>query len=68
MEKLSGDTKWEYKFEDDTCVSIWKYNSKISETNPYEVEIRWKKNYNPWDKKKKTLGDLVKDQKKQNKL
>lgn len=57
--------KYEIIFEDDDCISIWRYNLKKSSTNAYEVEYKWKKSFNPWEKsKKKTLGDLVKEQKK----
>jgi hypothetical protein len=35
--------KWERRFEDEYTVSIWKYNSKISRVNPYEVSIQYKK-------------------------
>jgi hypothetical protein len=35
--------KWERIYEDEDTISIWKYNSKISMVNPYEVEIKYKK-------------------------
>ena len=35
--------KWERIYEDEDTISIWKYNSKISMINPYEVEIKYKK-------------------------
>jgi hypothetical protein len=35
--------KWERRFEDEYTVSIWKYNSKISRFNPYEVSVQYKK-------------------------
>ena len=56
--------RWEVTFEDDECIQIWKYNSKKTTSGPIEVETRWKKVYNPWNKKKKTLGDLAKESKK----
>lgn len=56
--------KWEVTYEDDESVSIWRYNSAKSSSGPYEVEYKWKKTFNPWDQKKKTLGDLVKEEKK----
>jgi hypothetical protein len=51
-------------YEDEYSVSIWKYNPYKPNSGPVEVEHKWKKNFNPWEKvKKKTLGDLVKEQK-----
>jgi hypothetical protein len=35
--------KWERIYEDEDTISIWKYNSKISMVNPYEVETKYKK-------------------------
>ena len=35
--------KWERVYEDEDTITIWKYNSKISMINPYEVEIKYKK-------------------------
>jgi hypothetical protein len=34
--------KWEKVHEFDDCVTIWRYDSKKSMTNPYEVEIKYK--------------------------
>jgi hypothetical protein len=34
--------KWERIFESEEAISIWKYDSKISRINPYEVEIKYK--------------------------
>ena len=34
--------KWEVKYENDYTISTWKYNSKISRTNPYEITIEYK--------------------------
>lgn len=59
--------KFELVFEDDDCISIWRYDKSKSQNNPYEIEHKWKKNFNPWNQKKKTLGDLVADEKKQRK-
>ena len=61
------ETKWEVVYEDDECTSIWKYNTKITTSGPVEIEYKWKRNVNPWDKKKKTLGELVKEEKKKKK-
>lgn len=35
--------KWERVYEDDDTITIWKYDSKISMINPYQVEIKYKK-------------------------
>ncbi len=57
--------KWEVVYEDDECISIWRYNTNKSTFGPVDVEHKWKKSFNPWGKKeKKTLGDIVKEQKK----
>jgi len=62
-------TKWEVIYEDEDSISIWKYNSKITTAGPIEVEYKWKRHFNPWIKgKKKTLGDLAKEEKKKKKL
>jgi hypothetical protein len=53
--------KFEVVYEDDECISIWKYNTKKTTAGPVEVEHKWKRSYNPWNKKKKTLGDLAKE-------
>lgn len=55
--------KWEVVYEDEESISVWKYNSKITTKGPVEVEYKWKKNFNPWNQKKKTLGQLVKEAK-----
>lgn len=64
----STDTKREVKFEDETSIIIWKYNLSISHTNPIEVEVKYKKGYVHPSDKKKTIGDLTKEAKKQKKL
>jgi hypothetical protein len=42
--KIKKETpeKWERIFESEETISIWKYDSKISQINPYEVEIKYK--------------------------
>lgn len=35
--------KWERVFEDDDSIIIFRYDSKRSKINPYEVEIKYKK-------------------------
>jgi hypothetical protein len=36
-------TKWQRTYEDEFRISIWKFDSKISMVNPYEVEVKFKK-------------------------
>ena len=62
-------TKWEVVYEDDECISIWRYNSKITTAGPVEVEQKYKRGYvHPVDKKKNTLGELAKQARKESKL
>jgi hypothetical protein len=62
-------TKWEVVYEDEDSISIWRYNSKITTSGPVEVEHKYKRGYvHPMEKKKKTLGELAKDARKQTKL
>lgn len=56
--------KWEVVFEDEDCISIWKYNSKIWRNGPVEVEYKYKRGYVHPGTKRKTLGQIIKDQKK----
>lgn len=57
-------TKWEVVYEDEECISIWKYNSKITTKGPVEVENKYKRGYVHPKHKKKSLGELVKEKKK----
>jgi argininosuccinate synthase len=67
--KSITQTKLERVYEDEETISIWKYDSKISTSGPIEVEIKYKKGYvHPLDKKKKTLGELAKEARKESKL
>lgn len=48
MKKKSSESKiehrkWERVYEDEYTISIWKYDSRKSTINPYEVEIKYKK-------------------------
>lgn len=45
--------KWEKTYENDNHISIWKYDSRKSMVNPYEVEIKYKNEDEPEVKKKK---------------
>lgn len=56
--------KWEVVYEDDDCISIWRYNSKITVYGPIEVEYKYKRGYVHPNTKKKTLGELAKESKK----
>ena len=67
--KSVTQTKFERVYEDEETISIWKYDLKISTSGPIEVEIKYKKGYvHPLDKKKKTLGELAKEARKESKL
>jgi len=58
-------TRYVITYEDDECISTWKYDKNKNPYGPVEVEYRWKKTFDPWNKnKKKTIGDLSKEQKK----
>ena len=46
--------KWENIFENDNHISIWRYDSRKSMINPYEVEIKYKNEDESEIKKKKT--------------
>lgn len=56
--------KWEVVYEDEDCISIWKYNSKITTNGPVEVEYKYKRGYVHPSSKKKSLGELAKEFKK----
>ncbi len=60
-------TKWEVVYEDDDCISIWRYNSKTFSRGPVEVEYKYKKGFVHSGSKKKTLGELVKETKRKKK-
>ena len=45
--------KWEKIYENDNHISIWRYDSRKSMVNPYEVEIRYKIEDDSEVKKKK---------------
>lgn len=67
--KMSGNTKWEVTFEDEETVSVFKYNSDISKNGPVSVEFRYKSGFkHPTEQKKKTLGDLAKEARKQTRV
>lgn len=57
-------TKFERIYESENGISIWKYDTKISKNGPVSVEQRYKKGFEPPSGKKKTLGDLIKEEKK----
>jgi len=42
IKKQSTIEKWEVKYETEHTISTWKYSSKISRVNPYEVVIEYK--------------------------
>jgi hypothetical protein len=57
-------TKWEIVYENEYTISTWKYDSKITTNGPVSVEQKYKRGYEPPSTKKKSLGELVKDEKK----
>jgi len=58
-------TRYVITYEDDECTSVWKFDKNKNPYGPVEVEYKWKKTFNPWDQsKKKTIGELTKEQKK----
>jgi len=59
--------KYEITYEDDECISIWKYDTRKTTFGPVEVEYKWKRSFNPWNKGKKTMGELTKEMKKKSK-
>jgi hypothetical protein len=60
---VDKSTKWERVYETEQGTSIWKYDSNVSTNGPVSVEHKWKKGFEVTSKKK-TLGDLVKETKK----
>lgn len=60
--------KWEVVYEDEECISVWKYDLRKTNNGPFEVEQKYKRGYNHPLDKKKTLGDLAKEEKKKKKL
>ncbi len=46
--------KWERTYENDNHISIWRYDSRKSMVNPYEVEIKYKNEDESEVKKKKS--------------
>lgn len=55
-------TRWEVVYEDDECISIWRYNSKKNPNGPIEVEYKYKRGFIHPGTKKKSLRDLIKNQ------
>lgn len=63
--KEEKPTKFERVYEDEDTITIWKYDLNRTTTGPVEVEIKYKKGYvHPKPEKKKTLKDLVAEEKK----
>jgi hypothetical protein len=68
MKSDSNLTKWEIVYEDEQTISVWKYNSAITKNGPVQVEVKYKAGYKPpITQKKKTLGDLAKEARKEGK-
>jgi len=66
--KEEKPTKFERIYEDDECISIWRYDLKKTKNGPVEVEYRWKRSYNPWNQKKMTISEIIKQEKKEKRL
>jgi hypothetical protein len=67
--RTSGTTKWEITYEDEETVSVFKYNSDINKNGPISVEFRYKTGFkHPTEQKKKTLGELAKEARKQTRV
>ena len=43
--KIEKPIKFEYRFEDDECIQIWKYDLKKFPNGPISVETQWKAKY-----------------------
>jgi hypothetical protein len=43
--KIEKPIKFEYRFEDDECTQIWKYDLKKFPNGPISVETQWKAKY-----------------------
>jgi hypothetical protein len=56
--------KWEVVYEDEESISIWRYDTRKTTFGPVEVEYRWKRSFNPWNNKKKTMGEMAKEMRK----
>lgn len=55
--------KWEVVYEDEDCISIWKYDIRKTRFGPYEVENKYKRGYVHPTFTKKSLGQLAKESK-----
>lgn len=61
--------KWEIVYEDEETISVWKYNTSIFKNGPISTEIRYKNGFKyPTEQKKKTLGELAQEAKKQSRI
>jgi hypothetical protein len=67
LQKPEKVTKFERVYEDETSISIWKYDYSKTTSGPVSVEHKWKRGVEIPTTKKKTLGDLVKNIKPVNK-
>ena len=66
--KIEKPTKFERIYEDDECISIWKYDLRKNPYGPVDVEYKWKRGFNPWNQKKLTLAELIKEEKRKKRL
>lgn len=57
--------KFQRVYEDDDCISIWKYDLTKFKNGPIEVEYKYKRGYkHPSMNQKKFLKDFVLEEKK----
>jgi hypothetical protein len=69
VKSTDKSTKWEIVYEDEETISVWKYNTAIFKNGPISTEIKYKNGFKyPTEEKKKTLGELVQESKKQSRL
>jgi hypothetical protein len=60
--------KFERIYEDEECTSIWKFDLRKNPYGPVDVEYKWKRSFNPWNQKKMTMSEIIKQEKKEKKL
>jgi hypothetical protein len=63
--KQEKPTTFERIYEDEDCISIWRYDLNRTTKGPVEVEIKYKRGREPQSpNKKKTLKDHIATEKK----
>lgn len=64
IKKEEKPNKFERVYEDEDCISIWRYDLNRTTKGPVEVEIKYKRGHEPQPPKKKTLKDHIATEKK----